>query len=180
MKSDLFHLLRRGQAVRILECDGQWTLWRVIVVVPAANLVCWIRLSPAETVAHEWIALHEVVKFFEGELLETIETDPFCPLWLVSERAARYQAKRWRIVTAVLQHGEINYLKSPVTRARIIEEVSTQLMVPRSAVRKAMTLFYVRGMGPTALAPRTNVCGGPGKSRQLTRRKMPKPRGEWG
>lgn len=177
--SDLIPLLHRGRIVEVRHGHGVRSTYRVLMVHPQRDALCWIGLRSRHTAVPEWIALSEFLALAESGDLSGRTTDPKAILFTPSEAAERVQKARWRIVEAVLAQGELQFLESSASRARVVAQVSKGLKVPAIAVRRAMTLYLLNGLNPLALYPRFRACGVSKRPRLLGEKKVGRPRQHW-
>lgn len=174
--SAIAQLLRRNQVLEVLGSHAGSSLWRVVLHQPSREAVCWVPLCDRRFVVPEWVPEADLAEMLDAGSLALRMHDPFASFVRLSAKAEALRKKRWVVVESVLVRGELFYLADRISRSQLIADVAHDTGAHPNAIRAAMSMYYVRGMNPLALAPQFWRCGAPGRERTAKLHPLGRPR----
>lgn len=154
----------KDERIRVIYIDKQKGLFSYVII---DNDLC----TP------KWENYKKAQEEIENNVLIKV-TDPYMKNIDESNLSPIEREKRdsyWQLINEAWQNRKLELLEKK-TRAIVLHEISEASQIPTITLRRMFSRFWQRGMSKNALLPDYKNSGGKGKQRNLSERKVGRPK----
>jgi len=149
---------------------------RVVYIDKQKGLFSYVIID-SDLCSPKWENYKKAQDEIENNVLIKV-TDPYMKNVDESNLSLIEREKRdsyWQLINEAWQNRKLELLEKK-TRAIVLQEISEASQIPTITLRRMFSRFWQRGMSKNALLPDYKNSGGKGKQRNLSERKVGRPK----